>query len=131
MLQNEKQKEFLKLRIIDGKAFETISTEIGVDIDRLKEWSISLIDQIEEIRANEIDKIAEEFKINPVTHFKNLADVYLRSKNELDKRDFTGLPTDKLYQIFNDVRERMDHFLEFDIEEDWDDYYDESEYPTE
>ena len=29
--------------------------------------------------------------------------MYKRLQGELDKRDFTGLPTDKLYDIFNDV----------------------------
>ena len=124
MLINEKQQSFLQLRVLEGKSFDAISKEIDVQVHVLKEWSITLIDHIEELRINEIDRISVDAQINLIQHYRNLADMYKRLKKELDKRDFSGLPTDKLYFIFNDVHQKLNHALELD-EEDWDDYLDE------
>ena len=124
MLINEKQQSFLQLRVLEGKSFDAISKEIDVQVHVLKEWSVTLIDHIEELRVNEIDRISADAQINLIQHYRNLADIYKRLKTELDKRDFSGLPTDKLYYILNDVHEKLNHALDLD-EDDWDDYLDE------
>lgn len=124
MLINEKQQSFLQLRVLEGKSFDAISENIDVPVHVLKEWSVTLIDHIEELRVNEIDRISADAQINLIQHYRNLADMYKRLKKELDKRDFSGLPTDKLYFILNDVHQRLTHALDLD-EDDWDDYLDE------
>ena len=123
MLLNEQQQEFLRLRVLEGRSLESISEEIGVQIQTLREWSVVLIEQIEDMRMNEIDRVFSEAQINMLQHYRNLADIYKRLKKELDKRDFSGLPTDKLYYILNDVQEKLNHALDNEGD-DWDDYLD-------
>lgn len=123
MLINEKQQTFLQLRVLEGKSLEAISDEIDVPVHLLKEWSVTLMDHIEEIRVNEIDRISADAQINSLQTYRNLADIYKRLKKELDSRDFSGLPTDKLYFILNDVQERLNRFMDIS-DEDWDDFPD-------
>lgn len=123
MLVNEKQQSFIQMRVVEGKSFEEISKAIDTPVHILKEWSLTLIDLIEETRLNEIDRVSAEAKISSLHHYRNLADIYKRLKSELDKRDFSGLPTDKLYFIFNDVQEKLSRAVE--LEDDWDDFDDE------
>lgn len=120
MLINEKQQTFLQLRVIEGKALETISKEIDVPVHLLKEWSVTLIDHIEEMRINEIDRISADAQISLLQSYRNLADTYKRLKKELDSRDFTGLTTDKLYYIFNHVQEKLIQYMDVN-DNGWDD----------
>jgi len=125
MLINEKQQSFIQLRVLEGKSFEEISKELDTPIHLLKEWSVTLIDFVEEARLNEIDRVSSDAKISVLQHYRNLADIYKRLKKELDKRDFSGLPTDKLYYIFNDVQEKLHRALE--VDDDLEDYLDDYE----
>ncbi len=126
MLINEKQKEFLHLRISEGKSLQTISEELDVPVHILKEWTVTLMEYLEEERINAMDQIAENNQIHAVPHFKYLAVLYTRLKNELDKRDFSGLPTDKLYYIFTHVHEELkQQMMNNEFEDDWDEYDDE------
>ena len=125
MLINEKQKQFLQLRIVDGKSLRSISETLDVPVHILKEWSVSLVDYLEETRLNEIDQIAEDSGIQSVPHLKNLAKLYRRLKKELDNRDFSGLPTDKLFYIYRDVHDQLKHqMLGDDYDDDWDEFDD-------
>ena len=121
MLINEKQQMFLNLRVLEGKSYDEIAQEIDVPIHVLKKWSITLIDNMEEIRADEIDRISSVFGMTRLQHYRKLAEIYKRLKEELDKRDFSGLPTDKLYYLFNDVHERFSEALGMS-DDDWEDY---------
>ncbi len=124
MLINEKQQSFIQLRVVQGKSLEDISKEIDVPIHLLKEWSLTLEDHLEDMRLNEIDRISADFQIGLVQAYRELAELYDRLKKELDSRDFSGLPTDKLYYMFNDVQSRLMRLRE-DQEDDWDDFDDE------
>ncbi len=129
MLVNDKQKKFMELRIVEGKSYETISKEIDVPVAALKEWSINLIDEIEMFRSEEIDKLQEEYGLRPFKQIKHLAQLYSRMRKELDSRDFSGLPTDKLYYIFYDVEKRFNsQFVMLDDEWEDDLDYDDFDY---
>ena len=127
MLVNEKQKKFMKLRIVDGKSYDSISKETGVPVETLKEWSINLIDEIEMFRSEEIDKLQEEYGMRPLKQLKHLAELYSKMRKELDSRDFSGLPTDKLYYIFYDVERRF-HSQFTMLDDNWEDDLDYDEY---
>ena len=129
MLMNDKQKQFVHLRIAEGKSFQTISQELDVPVHILKEWTVTLMDYLEEKRIAEFDQIADENQVYPVPHFKYLAGLYSRLKNELDKRDFSGLPTDKLYYIFNHTHMELRHLLNEELDEPWDEYDNFDDFP--
>ena len=104
---SEKQQTFLKLRVIEGKSLDTISAETGVEKAELMKWSQQLHEQMEEMKAIEYDKLIEQYGLSNLKRIEYLGELYNRLKDELDKRDFTGLPTDKLYYILSDVRDKI------------------------
>ncbi len=123
MLINEKQKQFLHLRVAEGKSLQSISEELDVPVHILKEWAVTLMEYLEEERLNEMDKIAEDSESHDLPHFRYLSGLYTRLKKELDKRDFSGLPTDKLYYIFNHVHmELKQQMLGDSFDDPWDEF---------
>ena len=124
MLVNEKQRKFLQLRIVEGKSFQTIEKEIGVPVETLKEWSLNLTEEMASVRTEEIDNLLEENEMRPLWQLKNLAQIHSRLKTELQSRDFSGLPTDKLYLMMVDVERRFANLMR-EITGAWEDDYDE------
>ncbi len=99
----EEQKSFVRMRAIEGKSITSISRELEQDEATLRQWDEKLSDEIQRAKAAEYDRIIEYFKLDKVSRIRYLAETYVRLQKELDKRDFSGLPTDKLYYILNDV----------------------------
>jgi hypothetical protein len=100
---SDEQKDFIQLLAISGKSIDTISTELGKEKATLLKWEKQFRKEITEAKAAEFDKILENSALSDITRFTYLCEIYNRLRNELDKRDFTGLPTDKLYYMLDDV----------------------------
>jgi hypothetical protein len=125
-LYNEEQEnKFLELRV-QGKSLKTISKEIDIPTDVLQEWEFELADDILNAKSIEYDRIIEERDLTSISRFKYLTELYEKLRAELDKRDFSGLPTDKVYIILNDVYERIHNQMNDQDNTDWydDDGYD-------
>ena len=124
----EPQKKYIELRAIKGKSINTIAKKLNIDIDQLKNWEFELEDEIREAKALEYDRLLEKYELAYMQRIEYLGNLYVRLKNEVDKRDFSGLPTDKLYFILMDVKDRMkqatpekEEDLDFDNFDNFDD----------
>ncbi len=124
MLLNDKQRQFLELRVKEGKSLDRISKEIDVSMETLREWVVTLMDQIEEMKIAEIDLINEMHDLAYVPRLRYLGALYTRLRKELDNRDFSGLPTDKLFSIMSIVRQQIDLQIQKNEMDDYDDYDD-------
>ena len=102
-----KKSEFLSKRVQEAKSLRQISDEMNIPVETLMAWSTELKSEIEKLKAVEYDKIIERYQLGNIKRLEYLGELYGRLKRELDKRDFTGLPTDKLYYILSDVREKI------------------------
>lgn len=127
MLMNEKQKEFLVKRVIEGKSYKTISKDLNVASETLHEWADQFMEEIVELRQDYLDQIIEEHKLARTMRIKYLATLYSRLTEELEKRDFSGLPTDKLYNMITSVTGKLDEALAWD-DTSWDDFEDYDDY---
>jgi len=124
-LYNEEQEnKFLELRV-QGKSLKSISNEMDIPTDVLLEWEFELADDILNAKSIEYDRIIEERDLASISRFKYLTELYEKLRAELDKRDFSGLPTDKLYIILNDVYERIQNQMNDQENTGW---YDEDNY---
>lgn len=104
---DSKKSEFLSKRVQEAKSLRQISDEMNIPVETLMAWSTELKSEIEKLKAVEYDKIIERYQLGNIKRLEYLGELYVRLKRELDKRDFTGLPTDKLYYILSDVREKI------------------------
>jgi len=102
-MKNPKQTDFIRMRAVENKSLINIAGELDVDINEIMQWEKKLQPEIINMKAIEYDKIIESKDIGSIHRFNSLCDTYKRLHAELDKRDFTGLPTDKLYDIMNDA----------------------------
>lgn len=120
-----KKEKFLNMIVKEGKSIPTIAEKLGIEVDEAYELKEELDLDILDFKAKEYDKIVQRFGLTYLNQFKYQAELYRRLKNELDKRDFTGLPTDKLYYILNHVRENINATIDYMINpEDEFDYLD-------
>lgn len=133
MKDNNKKDRFLKMIVKDGKSIPTIAEKLGISVDDTYELKEKLELDIIDLKAKEYDKIVQQYQLSYLNQFKYHAALYKKLKSELDKRDFSGLPTDKLYYILNHVQENLNATIDYiidpdDIESDYiddDDFIDE------
>ncbi len=123
---DSKLNTFLEKRVREGKSIRSLSEELKVPENKLRDWELEYQENIFELKAAEYDRLVEEFKLSEINRFRYRAELYNRLRAELDKRDFSGLPTDKLYSIYNDIDlklalEIQRHKNEY-WDDDWDDY---------
>ena len=118
MIDNSKKEKFLNMIVKEGKSIQTIAEKLGIDIDEAFELKEELDIEILDLKAREYDKIVQKYGLSYLNQFKYQAALFNRLKAELDKRDFTGLPTDKLYYILNHVQENINATIDYVIDPD-------------
>jgi hypothetical protein len=128
--------QFVKLRIEDKRSLKDISEILNIPYEEI----ISLDFAMEEERFNEDFIHAEDIlikeKASLIDQFKHMVKLYKRLTAELDKRDFSGLPTAQLIRATEDIRKHMDDLYSYlkDVEDqmaDPEDFYDDDLYPDE
>ena len=123
---SSKQQKFIRESALSGKSMQTLADELKVDVVELIHWADEFEEEIIALKVQEYDRIQTENQMSKIEQFRYYGELYKRLKSELDKRDFSGLPTDKLYYILNDTLRQaqlvknMDMF-EFNDNEDFDD----------
>ena len=104
-INNAKKDKFLNMIVKEGKSIQTIAEKLEMEVDDAFELKEELDLDILDLKAKEYDKIVQKYGLSYLNQFKYQAELHKRLRAELDKRDFTGLPTDKRYYIINLVQE--------------------------
>ncbi|MCK5032704.1 MAG: hypothetical protein KAS18_03695 [Calditrichia bacterium] len=120
-INNAKKDKFLNLIVKEGKSIPTIAEKLEINIDDVYALKEELDMDIIDLKAKEYDKIVQKYGLSYLNQFKYRAELYKRLKSELDNRDFTGLPTDKLYYILNHVQEELNATIDYVINPEDDD----------
>ena len=109
---------------------------MDMPVAKLIEWYDDLFDEITRLKTEQTLSIIEEYDLSQISELEYYAKLQKKLKAELNDRDFSGLPTDKLYLLLSDIRSKIDTILG-DIsnnENDWDDefmddeFYDDDDY---
>ncbi len=135
MLLNDKQNHFIRSYYLENKTISEIASETGISEETLKEWRISLSPEVGKILAEETDHLLRAHQLTYHQRLRYLSELYSRLRSELDKRDFTGLPTDKLFLMLNDVQMKINNMLSYDDDDDdydyddWEDFEDDEYIP--
>ena len=111
MLLNNRQKEFIDKIVIEGKNLYTVSKEMDIPINTVFDWYDELDEEIKQLKTEQALNILEKYDISPLSHLEHLGKLYQKLKDEMEKRDFSGLPTDKLYSLLIDVRNNINTAL--------------------
>ena len=103
---------FVQLRAQD-KSLSTISKEIGVSRQTLANWQRDHEEEIANLRAIELDALAEEYWMTARARIELAGEELRRVRDELRTRDLSDVRTAKLIEMeFKLVNELDKHFSE-------------------
>ena len=95
----ETKRRFIELRA-KGYSFDKIAKELGKAKQTLLDWSRDLDQEIAQAKALELDSLYESYGLYKEARLKTLGEILSKLKKELDNRDLTDLPTDRLLDLF-------------------------------
>ncbi len=124
MLLDERQKEFVDKIVYEKKNFYSVSREMSLPINKVYDWYDELYDEIKRMKTEQALNIMEKYDLSISSHLEQMGKLYQKLTTEMENRDFSGLPTDKLYDLLMDVRHNINHAIreiENDDDDDWDD----------
>ena len=134
MYSNKEKKEFILLRA-KGFSFNKIAEKLNVSKGTLINWSKDLSEEISNHRLIEQESLLEEVRLTKNHRVKNLGDLLGKIKEEIENRDFSDIPLEKLVLIYSKLienakkeetpfkfKEKVDEFipiLEKSTEREW------------
>jgi len=95
MADTETKQRFIVLRA-KGTSYEKIANELAVSKQSLINWSKEFELDISNLKAVEMDSLYEQYYVSKQKRVEVLGKNLELLKTELDKRDFSDIPTDKL-----------------------------------
>lgn len=99
-MENHKTKEqFIQLRA-QGVSYSNISKEIGKSKQTLIDWGKELEEEIRNLKAIELEAIYEKYFLLKEARLQSFGIITQRIKKEIESRDFSEVPTEKLLDIF-------------------------------
>jgi hypothetical protein len=99
-MENQKTKEqFIQLRA-QGVSYSNISKEIGKSKQTLIDWGKELEEEIRNLKAIELEAIYEKYFLLKEARLQSFGIITQRIKEEIERRDFSDIPTEKLLDIF-------------------------------
>jgi len=94
----ETKEKFIELRA-KGWSFDKIAKELGKAKQTLIDWSKDLQDEIANRKALELEALYESFYLLKENRLQTLGVMLTKIKKELEKRNLSDVPTDKLLDL--------------------------------
>jgi len=99
-MEKQKTKEqFIELRA-QGLSYANISKKIGKSKQTLIDWGKELEEEIKNLKAVELEAIYEKYFLLKEARLQSFGIVTQRLREEIAKRDFSDIPTEKLLDMF-------------------------------
>ena len=95
MKYEDKVEKFIELRA-SGKSFKEISFELSIPLSSILEFSKKYSYEINNLKAIELDDVANKYQISKSQRIEFLASLLSKFKSELNSRDLSDIPSDKL-----------------------------------
>lgn len=106
----EIKERFIELRA-KSWSFDKIAKELGKAKQTLIDWSKELQDEIANRKALELEALYETYYLQRENRIQNLGAMLSKIKKEVESRDLSDIPTDKLLDLFlkysNQVKEEI------------------------
>jgi transcriptional regulator with XRE-family HTH domain len=99
MKDKETKVRFIELRG-QGLPLMRIADEIGVSKTTLVNWEQELKEQIDNLRALELEALYDKYYLSVRKKVEFFGDVLSRIQGELETRDLSTIPTDKLFAMY-------------------------------
>lgn len=94
----ETKEKFIEMRA-KGYSFDRIAKELGKAKQTLIDWSKELQEEIANLKALELESLYEKYYLLKQTRLQTFGEMLTKIKKEIDKRDLSDVPTDKLLDL--------------------------------
>ena len=95
----EVKQRFIELRA-QGMSFDKIAQELGKAKQTLIDWSKELQEEIANYKALELEALYESYYLLKETRLKQFGGIVNKLTEELQKRNLSDVPTDKLLDLY-------------------------------
>lgn len=106
----ETKQRFIELRA-RGWSFDKIAKELGKAKQTLIDWSKELEEEIANYKALELEALYEAYYLHKENRLRTFGAMLTKIKEEVDSRDLSDVPTDKLLDLFlkynNQIKEEI------------------------
>ncbi len=99
MESSELKEKFILLRA-KGYSFDRLAKELGKSKQTLVNWSKELEEEIANLKSMEIEALNEQFYLSKQHKIQAFGEVLDKIKTEMNARDLSDVPTDKLMDLF-------------------------------
>ena len=99
MKDQETKEKFVELRA-KGLSFDRIAAELKVSKQSLINWARELENEISNLKKVELEALQEKYFMLKSQRIELFGEKLKSLKDELDKRNLSDLPTDKLFDLF-------------------------------
>ena len=96
----DRKEKFIELRA-KGWSFDKIAKSLKISKVTLVGWSKEYEEEISNLKALELEALYEKYYLLKEHRISNFGKVLKKVKDELDKRNFKDVQTDKLIEIYN------------------------------
>ena len=110
MKDSETKARFIELRG-QGLPLKRIADEIGVSKTTLVNWEQDLKEQIDNLRAMELEALYDKYYLSTRKKVEFFGDVLSRIQGELETRDLSTIPTEKLFAMYAHFYREAQHAL--------------------
>jgi transcriptional regulator with XRE-family HTH domain len=110
MKDNETKVRFMELRA-QGLPLAKIAAEIKVSKTTLINWDRDFKEEIDNLRAVELEAMYDKYDLSTRKKVEFFGDVLSRIQRELETRDLSSIPTEKLFTMYAHFYREARHTL--------------------
>jgi len=99
METNEKKEKFIQLRA-KGYSFDKIAKKLQMSKQTLINWNKELEEEISNFKAMELELLYEKYYLTREQRLQTFGQMLSKLKDEIDIRNLSEIPTDKLLELF-------------------------------
>jgi transcriptional regulator with XRE-family HTH domain len=110
MKDNETKARFMELRA-QGLPLARIAAEIKVSKTTLVNWEGDLKEQIDNLRAMELEAMYDKYHLSTRKKVEFFGDILSRIQRELETRELSEIPTEKLFAMYAHFYREAQHAL--------------------
>jgi len=101
----------LKQKLIEmrakGYSYDRISKELGKAKQTLIDWAKELEDEISNLKAIELEALYDSYSLLKQNRIQNLGNLLSKVRKEIEERDLSDIPTDKLLALYIKLNEAV------------------------
>jgi DNA-binding XRE family transcriptional regulator len=120
-----KKEDFLRLRAVEGKSFDSIAKELKVSKQTLINWSKELESEIKNLRLQKYESLMKELKVGRFNKIKFYCEQYIRLREEFAGRDLKDISTKDILNMLENLDQKITITEGYDTEQKhpltWDD----------